>query len=84
MLCCGDGPREREWPSLRSSEHGSAWGRDTQKIDHDEAGIVGVVRLDDVNDSATGAVDKRSLSPEVVSQYDFGADHDDTRATCLS
>lgn len=55
-----------------------------KKVDHDEAGIVGVVRLDDVNDSATGAVDKRSLSPEVVSQYDFGADHDDTRATCLS
>ena len=56
-----------------------------KKVDHDEAGIVGVVRLDGVNDSATGAVDKRSPSPEVVvSQYDFGADHDDTRATRLS
>ena len=36
------------------------------KVDHGDARIAGSVKLDDVNDDATGAVDERSLCTEVV------------------
>ena len=43
------------------------------EVDHGDAHVqlAGVVRLNDANDSATGAVDERNLWTEVGGQHDF-------------